>query len=178
MNGPDSRPSLTRGTPATLGREWLPPRNSPCPCGSGVKTKKCMNMARGPHPCPISLVIPSGGYRNPKCYLGDLGGCSNTISREHYFSRWFLERLGSGRAIELSNFQGQGRVVPLSVENLSAKVLCSAHNAALSAVDQVAKSSIGEIEDALSVFGSGSTVAPTSWRACSGDDLERWLLEV
>src|SRR5437868_15460857 len=71
-----------------------------------------------------------------KCWASIIGGCSNTLSGEHYVSRG----LWQGRPlVVLSGFdwlKGEEKVIPTN--RLIAKILCTNHNNELSRLDSEA----------------------------------------
>src|SRR2546425_10257894 len=71
-----------------------------------------------------------------KCWASITGGCSNTLSGEHYVSRG----LWQGRPlVVLSGFdwlKGEEKVIPTN--RLIAKILCTNHNNELSRLDSEA----------------------------------------
>ncbi len=149
--------------------------NARCPCGSGFKSKRCH---RGNHGrlLPITPLItrPSAtNYSHPKCYARCLNDCSDQISAEHAISRSILDTFG---AIEVNGYSWQEGAKRLPSEALTAKILCTNHNTALSGLDTCA----GRLFRILSSIGENfrSTSVGHRHEYLSGEEFERWSIKL
>lgn len=128
-----------------------------------------------------SVVVPPGpetGFVNARCYAAPLADCSEDISREHYFSRSVLEAMEGGPSISGLRFQEPGTKLSVGVEALTAKVLCSRHNAALSALDNAAGHFFHAVRAVDRGLRDAETSPSTETVVVNGADLERWTLKV
>jgi hypothetical protein len=167
-------------------------RNDPCWCGSGRKSKRCHMLTTQPneplraksdsvqHPTapPTSTTPrpPATGYGHPRCYARDLNDCSETLTREHYFSKNILTTMGSGRISGFPWLHGEERT-DFHYASLASKVLCDRHNSVLSPLDGEAGrlfEAVGEIDRKL---GDDAAPAPSCEYLFNGADLERSLLK-
>jgi hypothetical protein len=157
--------------------------DEPCPCRSLRLARECCLDERGHmRALPASVPAPplsAAGSPVTGCYAAPLGGCSPPLTGEHYFSHAVLRRLassgtGEGR-IDVSKMPwlpaGETRTV--SASQLKVKVLCKAHNSALSPYD-----ALGDAFCAL-LLKTGEP-GPPDCRVTglfNGEDLERWFLK-
>jgi hypothetical protein len=118
--------------------------------------------------------------RHARCYLAGYGNCSDKITKEHFISRNILERLAPLRFENAGHFFGGKQVVEVGVDSFSAKVLCDAHNGALSPLDAAAGQTFQTIQalgaDLLGVADPNRRLA--AFYVGSGIDMERWLIKV
>lgn len=121
------------------------------------------------------------GFQHPECYARALGGCSNTISAEHYISESVLKHVGGPREGNPSvygrnlAFQRTGLKKLLDIGRLTAGILCTTHNSSLSPFDDAAKAMAAAAEDFhLALADPARTVYSVT---ISGDNFERWLLK-
>jgi hypothetical protein len=79
-------------------------------------------------------------FKHPKCYASALGGCSKTVTAEHFVSRSVLEFLCDGFDVEFKGFPWQegDRARCPSPASLTGKMLCSRHNSDLHSLDDEA----------------------------------------
>ncbi len=111
----------------------------PCPCGSERKAKFCC-LAKGRwHGTPSNVhpSSPATGIYIDGCYAKSLLDCSTKLSREHYFSRALLKAVGPKADISGLPWQA-GKTNEVRLDALTAKVLCTRHNHALSGLDHAA----------------------------------------
>jgi len=117
-----------------------------------------------------------------KCYLSPTGNCGAKITREHFISRNILERIATStlKFENMGHFFGGKSSVEVGIDAFSAKVLCDAHNSALSALDEEAGSAFSKVEDLgrdLILVNAAEKVVK-SFYLSSGIDLERWMVKV
>ena len=72
-------------------------------------------------------------FSHPRCYANSLGNCSTSISREHYFSRCLLQRMGDSFTVQGIFDQPK----TLSEQSLVVNCLCQNHNTLLSPSDSI-----------------------------------------
>ena len=104
-----------------------------CPCGSGKPIARCHPDFDGQLRKRLKPLHPPGpvtGFAHRHCYLRDTLDCSDQISREHYMSGAVLEQLGSVLRVSGIPFAA-GQTFDTSAASLTAKILCTRHNAAL-----------------------------------------------
>jgi hypothetical protein len=124
--------------------------NSACPCGSETLYKSCHLNEGG---LPLSILKPPTppgpvtGSRNEGCYLGVTNNCSEKLSREHWLSEAILRQIPDLSVIGLPRTNGERRRV--GPKALTAKILCSRHNSALSPLDQAAANAFRTLDQAL-----------------------------
>lgn len=149
-----------------------------CPCGSSRLGRDCCLDAQG-RICGVPEAVPAptlgSSLGNLGCYAAPLGGCSHQLSGEHYVSHAVLRRMmeGGGQLV-LSKFpwlaEGVSKIIPPS--QVKAKVLCTAHNSALSPYD-----TIGDRFCSL-LLKAGHPAENCAVAALfNGEDLERWFLK-
>jgi hypothetical protein len=119
---------------------------------------------------------------NDRCYLSSHGDCSSKITREHFISRNILQRITTDKlAIENAGhiFGGKNRV-EIGIDAFAAKVLCDAHNPALSPLDTAAGVAFSTIEAVTKDIAriADTTATIRSFHISSGMDIERWLIKV
>jgi len=125
--------------------------------------------------------MDSGGQTEhvSKCYANILADCNGSISREHYISESVLSIL-SGRNLNVRGFpwQQKGDQLTVTATGLAAKVLCEAHNTALSPLDTDA----GKFFQTLYTCTRGGMQGLVSTEDLSfdfeGRILEYWMLKV
>lgn len=150
-----------------------------CPCGSSRLGRDCCLDAQG-RICRVPEAVPppklGATPSNPGCYAAPLGGCSPKLSGEHYVSHAVLRRMTEkGGQLELSKFawlpEGESRIIPPS--QVKAKILCVAHNSALSPYDTIGERFCSLLLQAGHPAQEDSVVAGLF----NGEDLERWFLK-
>ncbi|MDX1922481.1 MAG: hypothetical protein SFW65_05080 [Alphaproteobacteria bacterium] len=115
--------------------------NQPCICGSEKSIAACHLDTDGRlrKPLPnINPPSPNTGYAHNGCYLNRTKDCSEKISKEHYISRSIIDQLGSVIRMSGASWLQAGETLDTTVDNLTAKVLCTRHNSALSPLDDEA----------------------------------------
>lgn len=151
-----------------------------CPCGSTKLGRDCCLDARG-RICgvPAAIQAPRLGHTDaatPGCYAAPLGGCSPRLSGEHYMSHAVLRRMtDGGGGLQVRDMawlpRGESRIV--APAKLTAKVLCSAHNSALSPYDMVGD----RLCELLLKTGEPASEECTFTKLFNGEDIERWFLK-
>ncbi len=120
-------------------------------------------------------------YQHPECYSRVLGGCSQTISREHYFSDGALRSVGGHKLANPSvygrNLVGQkpGIQKLLDIGRLTGEILCTTHNSALAPYD-TGGMAMCDATEALHKAALSSDHAARIFRI-DGDAFERWMLK-
>jgi hypothetical protein len=120
----------------------------------------------------------SGAFSHPKCYAGEVGGCSTKLSREHFISESLLEILeADGGQLHVTNFpwlrEGERKYV--GAANLTAKVLCENHNSAFSPYDAIGTQFLATVLQVGHPKRDGGSRVRALF---NGADVERWLLKV
>jgi hypothetical protein len=114
----------------------------PCPCHNGQIAEACCLVADGNVRKYIPSVRPpppKTGFSQKGCYLGHTNDCGGGITGEHYVSRAVLEQLSEPVvAIEGVHWLAPGDRKVVSINRLTANILCSRHNSALSTLDDEA----------------------------------------
>jgi hypothetical protein len=114
-------------------------RDSPCPCDSGKRVSECCAIFGGGVSKRRRISCrsaPVTGLQHPRCYLRETRDCSTQNSKEHFTSRDVLEVLGDKMGAVDGTPPDEQREI--GINSLSAHVLCSRHNSALSRLDQAA----------------------------------------
>lgn len=111
----------------------------------------------------------------PKCYAKHLGNCDGK-SAEHYISKSVLEVIGP---VEVTGFPWlkQGTSKAISHNALTAKVLCSNHNSALSNLDSEASKFINHLKLLDSKETARNLELVPSKLVVDGLRLEKWILK-
>ena len=139
-----------------------------CPCQSGRSLHECCLVANSVFKQPARIVVKRQplAIQNRKCYARSTYGCSKSITREHYLTRAlmdYLEEHGQGTFRGFS-FLKEGKGIPGN--KVVAKVLCDAHNPALSPLD----AEILRLFKAIHAPRPGLTLF-------NGQDIERWMVK-
>lgn len=115
--------------------------------------------------------------KNPGCYASALGDCTSKLSREHYFSKSVLEQIHPRPIVEgLPREEVQDK--RYSIASLTAKILCTHHNAALSPLDSEAAKVFAAIDGFEQDSAARQTPSRSKVTSVSGPEFERWLLKV
>lgn len=141
-----------------------------CPCGKSKEARFCCLIQGGWNKEPVSTeTSEESSHSNPKCFAGQMMGCSKKISREHSVSASVLRLLGEDGFIEVSGLKFLGeKSAKLPISQLTTKRLCRAHNTALSGLDSEAARFLGCIIQATETDDDFFTLF-------AGEDIERWL---
>lgn len=149
--------------------------DGPCPCRSGRTTAECCVAADGTFRVKFFSPLPTGeitGFSHPDCFMRDTRNCSEDIATGDYLSKGVLDLAHAG-TVRVS-FEWEGA----TLENLSASIVCSRHNAGLASLDAVAIQAFNNIVEAMIYVTMKSLATKKSLYAVSGEGLELWALKV
>jgi len=154
-----------------------------CPCQSGKFGYDCCWKGGKWYKTPVGEIgVKATGVKNPNCYLASEGDCSQKLTREHFISRNILEQM-TNSTLNFKNagfFFGGKEEVAVAVDSFSAKVLCDAHNSALSELDTSAGTAFTAIQNLYQdmLRAENPKEYLKTFYLASGIDLERWLIKV
>lgn len=119
-------------------------------------------------------------FKHPKCYANTRGGCSTTISGEHYVSHGLIKLYGNNDpAFTIQHKTGKGVGQPVTPKNFKANILCQKHNTALSPADDAALEFATFLRrNALQYDAGAGEWGDAEEITISGDDMQRWVLKV
>lgn len=120
------------------------------------------------------------GYKHPKCYANTRGGCSTSISGEHYISHALI-RLYTFDDPDVRIRPSPNYRIPVGIQpkKFVANVLCTAHNNGLSNADQAALAFATFLRDiALRYLNGAGAWGDPEEVEISGDDFQRWVLKL
>ena len=102
------------------------------------------------------------------------GGCSPNMSREHYVSQAVLKAIAPNKDITIGGlaWQEPNTLQDIGIGSLQSKVLCTAHNSALSPLDAVA----GQLTESIIAADKDPARLPEEVEL-DGPSLERWFLK-
>lgn len=148
---------------------------APCICGSPRIAGRCCydgkQFRRKPSDLDLYNTEESGIC--PNCYLSATGACSDKTSREHLVSRAVLTLLKKQQLVVSGMpWQPINTSTAMGFNTLTSRCLCTAHNNALSPLDEAATQLFRFIECAYS-----NKSQPGFRGLVSGHDVERWLLK-
>lgn len=161
--------------------------NLGCPCGSKEPSYKCCWRGDGrweKTPVgPISVeASDDSAFANDRCYLSALHNCGSKITKEHFISRNILEQITTDKLkfAGAGHFFGGKDQVEIGIDAFSAKVLCDAHNSALSPLDAAAGLAFSTFESLSRDIERSADPedSVTSFYLSSGLDIERWMIKV
>ncbi len=123
--------------------------------------------------------MPTGDHQNSRCYARALRGCSTRISLEHPISAAFLDTHAVNGIINLGGLAWNDNDEPLAlpVRSVASKILCKAHNTALSPLDALAGDLMTALYDVRLNMRRAKRRKPFPTFVFSGDDIERWMLK-
>ena len=153
----------------------------PCPCGSGQTLLGCCLLASGHLRKRVPSLSPPGdrtGYSQSGCYLEATGNCSQGLTGEHYVSKTVLKTIGEDIAIDGMPWLKPGEQRIVSVQSLTANLLCERHNNALSPLDAEAGQLSRCLKDIHDDLGKRSLSRRRSSHLISGEMIELWMLKV
>jgi hypothetical protein len=110
--------------------------------------------------------------------LAGTDDCSEGLSAEHYISRSLLATLGSAVAIDGFPWVAPGKKQILSIDNLTAKILCSRHNSLQSPLDSEAGFFFGVLHGLQKDAPRKSLSRKRTKNLFSGETIELWMLKV
>lgn len=126
------------------------------------------------------MASPVGDYRHPRCYASILGGCSTKISLEHYISHSVLKLLSDSDGmlpVEGLPWLGPTGAMKIDAAKFGSNLLCTAHNEALSPLDEIGHRFFVAIADIPKYFEEQPT-GPDRRVLVNGHDVERWMLKI
>jgi hypothetical protein len=156
-------------------REWYALRRQPCICGLGQEAFRCCWTSTGWIPKPARIDLRATGHTgsHKKCYLRDLGSCSEKLSGEHIISATVLREIGEDKVqVTGTPWLPKGESREIGISSLVSNCLCEAHNNALSPLDAAAGQFYRVLRDCLL-----DDAPPFRTYKFSGHDIERWLLK-
>jgi hypothetical protein len=155
---------------------------APCPCRSGKLLQECCLLPNGILRKQLPTFLPPPprtGHARSGCYLASTSDCSMKISAEHYISRSVLEAIGTDvAAIAGAPWLRDGEQKAIGINNLTAKILCSRHNSALSGLDDAAGIFFKKLQAIHADFQRKSLSRKRSFVILSGEALELWMLKL
>ena len=112
-----------------------------------------------------------------KCWASSLGGCSDKISREHTITKaMFLDE-----ELTVSGMPWCAEPKKVGIANLTAKILCVAHNSALSPLDQEAVKFAEAMRESFRLLQVRIGARSKRWTflkfPIDGPRMERWFLK-
>lgn len=167
---------MPRPSTNSLDIPWGP--QTACPCGSQRSYASCCAGSSGFPLQKVGRLLPPGvrtGFRNSGCYLGHTRDCSRKISKEHYISKSIIQQLSD---IKISGLPWvkHGEPASFGVNSMTASVLCTRHNNALSPLDTHAGRFFKTLFDAQDHAANGKN-DETRFFLHSGDALEKWIVK-
>lgn len=119
-------------------------------------------------------------YKHPKCYANTRGGCSSTISGEHYVWHGLIKLYSDNDPkFTVQHKTGKGVGHPVRAKNFKANILCQKHNTALSPADDAALAFATFLRrNALQYDAGAGEWGEAEEITISGDDIQRWVLKV
>lgn len=119
-----------------------------------------------------------------KCWASSLGNCSHKQSREHIISKSIIKDFSypNEQIVDVYGVADSNEVVRrIGISSLSAKMLCTYHNAALSTLDSAAAEALNAFREVSRLVKNARSHAPTEQRSIEfevdGALLERWFLK-
>jgi hypothetical protein len=128
----------------------------------------------------VPSLLPPGAKTNfshSRCYLRGTENCSEKISGEHYISANVLEQLGDSITISGAPWHSPGQTQTLTINNLTAKILCERHNSALSPLDAEAGIFFKVLRSTFEDLERASSSRKLNLHLVSGTMLELWMLK-
>jgi hypothetical protein len=119
-------------------------------------------------------------FKHPKCYANTRGGCSSTISSEHYVSHGLIKLYGKNDpSFRIQHKTGKGVSHAVTPKNFKANILCQKHNTALSPADDAALEFATFLRrNALQYDAGAGEWGDAEEITISGDDMQRWVLKL
>ena len=131
-----------------------------------------------PHPA-ITKVPVDSGYKHPRCYAAEIGGCGTKISGEHAISLGALDIWADSGSIDIGGLswlaEGDRSVVP--IKTLGSNILCKKHNEAMSPLDAVGTRLASHLDSTREFMLKDRRRRPRTILLLNGLDVERWLLK-
>jgi hypothetical protein len=127
------------------------------------------------------MTTASGpNFRHQKCYANTRGGCSTTISGEHFVSHSLIKLYGfDDPTMTLKHDTGYGIRKFVKPARFVANILCEQHNNDLHSADDAALASAKFMRSIALRYGNGAG----EWGGyeeitISGDDFQAWVLKL
>jgi hypothetical protein len=144
------------------------------------RRRKAHSSKQSRHDRLRTIVPPtksaSSNHQNPGCYARVLGGCSETLSDEHFVSFSLLMRLcRDQRGIFVRGLGRNSGGKWIQPERVVGRVLCTTHNHALSPFDDFIGNFGDELTRSMTAATEGRLVSTVV--GFSGCNLERWMLK-
>jgi hypothetical protein len=126
------------------------------------------------------LALPGNKteFSQPGCYLAGDKNCSQGLTGEHYISKSVLEVLGDQIKIEGMPWLQKGEERAVGLNSLTANLLCSRHNSALSTLDDEAGRFSRHIDQIHRDLNKRSLSRRKKAHLFSGEAIELWVLKV
>ncbi|MCP5082324.1 MAG: SEC-C domain-containing protein [Alphaproteobacteria bacterium] len=153
---------------------WKP--DDPCPCLRGRKFRDCCYRPNALPIWDVGNLIPPGpvtGLSNERCFMKSAADCSAELSREHYISRSIISQLDE-MLVEGAPWMEEGEAKVYGKNALTARVLCTRHNNALSPLDYAAGQAFRQFHEAMDYVKKNSLARRPKHFLVSGDGLEFW----
>ncbi len=117
-------------------------------------------------------------FSHPKCYANRLNNCSTKISGEHIISNNILELFEHNKRVKLAGFSWMEKESfnLLSRKSLTANILCTDHNHALSPYDTEAGRLFRSIKEFDKDFNN--EVPSSEYVKLNGLYIEKWMLKI
>ena len=155
--------------------------DNPCPCGSGRSLSDCC-LSPGGHlrkrPPTLRPPPPQTSHAQLGCYLAGTTDCSADLSREHYISKSVLQAIGNTVAASGVPWLPDGQEKEIGINSLTARILCSRHNSALSLLDSAAGAFFEKLQEIEVDLQQKSLSRKHSFVLMSGEALELWMLKL
>ena len=138
--------------------------SDPCPCDSGRRVYECCGDGAGLYKRPATVpdTRQPVAYAHPQCYASETLRCSKQGSGEHYLTRKVMEYVTENGQGKLKGFE----FGTIPARGAIGRVLCRAHNSALSSLDDEIVRLVKTIH------------APRPGLALfNGQDIERWMVK-
>jgi hypothetical protein len=153
-----------------------------CPCESGREAQRCCRKPDGRlwrKPPNVLPPLPRTGYSHPFCYMSSTQDCSEDISREHYVSRSVLESMEGPGTVNVSGapWLKPNETRAVSIDGITAKILCSRHNSALTGLDLEAGRFFRTIRSISVEFSEKTMSRKPKGFLFSGTTLEMWMVK-
>ena len=116
-------------------------------------------------------------YSHLKCYAKKTRNCSTKISGEHYISAGLLRQFEQNKTVKILGLPRikDRRSILSPINSLTANILCTNHNSALSEYDR----EIVKLHEAILQFDEDFNGASpcNETRSVNGDFIEKWMLK-
>jgi hypothetical protein len=155
--------------------------DDPCPCASGKLLRECCLLPSGQlrkQPPTLRPPPPQTGHPQRGCYLMGTMDCSADLSAEHYISKSVLQAIGATVGVSGVPWLPHRMEKEIGINSLTAKILCSRHNSALSPLDSAAGTFFEKLQAIEVDLQQRSLSRKHSFVLMSGEALELWMLKL